>query len=274
MAISVIIGTFNSEEHLPEVIGAVSDFDEILVYDMGSTDSSVETARALGCKVMELGLPAEDPSLPHNVAIRAARYEWVLMLEPTEIVTPQLRTHLYNFIQHPGEIRGLLLPRRNFLMNRERANAYPDFQLRFFAKEDTLWNANPEELPKIAGKIGRVPARRKELAMIHIPSSISATIEHLGDEYAILNPEPQEISLFKIFKATVGAFFEDYILKGKFRYGASGYIDSVNTAVASYFILGKQHESKVMADFINRIVRPIEDMHRDDRRQKGSDRYE
>lgn len=40
--ISVVINTYNAEEHLAECLEAVKDFDEIVVCDMESTDHTVE----------------------------------------------------------------------------------------------------------------------------------------------------------------------------------------------------------------------------------------
>ena len=42
--ISVVINTYNAEQHLQRVIEAVKGFDEILVCDMESTDRTVEIA--------------------------------------------------------------------------------------------------------------------------------------------------------------------------------------------------------------------------------------
>lgn len=44
MAISVVINTYNAEQHLAEVLETVKNFDEIVVCDMESTDSTVKIA--------------------------------------------------------------------------------------------------------------------------------------------------------------------------------------------------------------------------------------
>ena len=46
--ISVVINTYNAEEHLAECLEAVKDFDEIVVCDMESTDHTVEIAKMAG----------------------------------------------------------------------------------------------------------------------------------------------------------------------------------------------------------------------------------
>ena len=40
--ISVVINTYNAEQHLERVLESVKGFDEVLVCDMESTDATVE----------------------------------------------------------------------------------------------------------------------------------------------------------------------------------------------------------------------------------------
>lgn len=50
--ISVVINTYNAEQHLKAVIEAVKDFDEIVICDMESTDETLNIARSYGCKIV------------------------------------------------------------------------------------------------------------------------------------------------------------------------------------------------------------------------------
>ena len=50
--ISVIINTYNAKEHLAKVLESVKDFDEVVVCDMESTDSTVEIAQRYGARVV------------------------------------------------------------------------------------------------------------------------------------------------------------------------------------------------------------------------------
>ena len=50
--ISVVINTYNAEEKLTQVLDAVKDFDEIVICDMESTDSTLDIARRYGCKIV------------------------------------------------------------------------------------------------------------------------------------------------------------------------------------------------------------------------------
>ena len=50
--ISVVINTYNAEKHLQAVIDAVKGFDEVLICDMESIDSTLEIAQKNGCRIV------------------------------------------------------------------------------------------------------------------------------------------------------------------------------------------------------------------------------
>ena len=50
--ISVVINTYNAERQLAEVLESVKNFDEVLICDMESTDSTLEIAARFGCHVV------------------------------------------------------------------------------------------------------------------------------------------------------------------------------------------------------------------------------
>ncbi len=252
MAISVLIGTYNSAKYLRKVLEYVKDYDEVLVYDMGSTDNSVDIAREEGCRVIHTGIDADDSSHTHNDAIRSAKNEWILLLRPYELAPRDLKKYLYDFIEHSDNVHGLFIPRRKFIMDKEDHNSYPDFHLRFFHRDGTVWNEGNNDLPSVCGRTERIPAHRKNLAIIHIPRSVNDMIGHLDENYGDL-AEPKRVSLLTIIRATVGTFFKEFIMKGKFKHGTIGYIDSVNASMKDYFILAKSHEKSVMNEINDKL---------------------
>ena len=76
MPISVVINTYNAEKYLAQVLDAVKDFDEVVVCDMESTDSTVGIAKQYGCKAMTTEEICADPSIDMviNLTIPAAHY--------------------------------------------------------------------------------------------------------------------------------------------------------------------------------------------------------
>lgn len=253
MAISVLIGTHNSEKYLHRVIDYVKDYDEVLIYDKGSSDSTVEIAKAAGCTVLHMGGNVEESFFTHNQAIQRAKNDWILFLRPNELAPRSLKDYLENFITSAGDIHGLFIPRRHFILDKEDSNHYPDFRLRFFHRGGAVWNDEEGSLPSVPGRTSRIPANRKNLAIIRLPESINEEIGHLEDYCASSAYIPKKIPLLHILSSTMGTFMREYILKGKFKYGTAGYIDAVNHTMKDYFILAKKHEKKVMADINDRL---------------------
>ena len=125
--ISVVINTYNAEKHLKVVVEAVKDFDEVLVCDMESTDSTLAIAREMGCRIVTFpknGVSIVEPA--REFAIHEAANEWVLVVDADEIVTPQLKDYLYRRIKEADSPDGIAIPRKNYFMGRFMHSCYPD----------------------------------------------------------------------------------------------------------------------------------------------------
>lgn len=253
MAITVIIGTYNSAKYLRKAIEYVSDYDEVLIYDKGSTDDTIEIARQAGYEVIHTGADNQTGTQAHNNAIHKAKNDWILFLRPGELAPRELKKALDEFLKDPRDTHGLFIPRRNFLMNKEDFNNYPDFQLRFFHRGGTVWNDDEAELPSVYGRTDRLTAYNRRLAIIHLPGSINEAIGHLEQYCTDAYTEPRKIPLMEILTTTMGTFMKEYIMKGKFRYGTIGYIDAVNTTMKDYFTLAKRHEKHAMKEINEKL---------------------
>ena len=100
--ISVVINTYNAERQLAEVLESVKNFDEVLICDMESTDSTLEIAARFGCRVVTFpkgDCVSAEPA--RTFAIQSAAHHWVLVLDADEIVPDALREYLYKVIASP-----------------------------------------------------------------------------------------------------------------------------------------------------------------------------
>ncbi|MDE7347057.1 MAG: glycosyltransferase [Muribaculaceae bacterium] len=253
MAISVIIGTFNSARYIRKAIDCVKDYDEVLVYDKGSSDDTVKIAGEAGCKVINTDGQDTDGYSAHNHAIHKAKNDWILFLRPEELAPRELKKYLDDFIKNPGDTHGLFIPRRHFLMNKEDTNNYPDFQLRFFHRGGTVWNDDESDLPSVYGRTERIPAHFRKYAIVQLPGTINDSIGHLEEYCTDEETRPKKISLMEILSTTMGRFVKEYILKGKFRYGTIGYIDAVNATMKDYFTLAKRHEKHALEEINEKL---------------------
>lgn len=59
--------------------------DELIICDTGSTDNSISIARNFGCKVLSDHWQ-DDFSRPRNLSIAAAQCNWILIMDPDEVI--------------------------------------------------------------------------------------------------------------------------------------------------------------------------------------------
>jgi len=100
--LSVCLIVKDEESMLPSCLESVADLaDEIVVYDTGSVDRTVELAREAGARVIE-GYWDESFARARNAALAQARGEWVLSLDADETL-----------LADPASLRTLLSDRRS-----------------------------------------------------------------------------------------------------------------------------------------------------------------
>jgi len=108
--ISVVINTYNAEQHLKEVLESVKEFDEILICDMESTDRTLDIARQYGCRVVTFPKGDAVSAEPaRTFAIQSAANHWVFVVDADELVTTELRNYLYQRISKADCPEGLYI---------------------------------------------------------------------------------------------------------------------------------------------------------------------
>jgi glycosyltransferase involved in cell wall biosynthesis len=133
--LTVITITLNEERNIADCLASVRWADEILVVDSGSTDRTVELARAFTDNVMVV--PWEGYGAARNRAILQANGDWVLWLDADERVTPELATEIQEILRNdPGEVDGYAIARRAYFLGRwiRHSGWYPGYVVRLFRK--------------------------------------------------------------------------------------------------------------------------------------------
>lgn len=179
MKISVVVNTFNSERFLDRCLSSVDGFDEIVLCDMHSTDSTISIAERHGCRIVYHERTALS-SRRATMRFRQAANEWVLVLDSDEVIPPQLKDYLYRFAEDgrgPGITRHSKMARKNYFMGRFMHGDYPDYIIRLIRRSKTFWPEQIHARPVIEGRVFTIPARRRELAMEHLANeSVAARI--------------------------------------------------------------------------------------------------
>lgn len=252
--ISVVINTYNAEKHLSKVLDSVKDFDEIVICDMESTDSTVAIAKEHGCKVVTFPkgeIKIVEPA--RQFAIDSATHSWVLVLDADELVSPELREALYSHARKHTDatstdfISGLWIARKNYFMGRFMHAFYPDYILRFFKKEGTIWPAKIHAFPVVEGKTERLPRSRKELAFEHLANDTMSDCIRKINEYTedeANKRSGKNYGIVALLWRPFFRFFKAYFLKKGFLDGIPGLINALIQIIYQVALVGKVIERK------------------------------
>jgi glycosyltransferase involved in cell wall biosynthesis len=103
LPISVIVPVRNEARNLPRCLESLRQFGEVYVIDSQSSDESVELARTAGAKIVQFhyqgGWPKKRQWALNTLPLK---YEWVLLLDADEVVTPSLAREIRAAISDPG----------------------------------------------------------------------------------------------------------------------------------------------------------------------------
>ena len=231
MELSVVIITFNEEEHIARCIRSVEKIaDEIIVVDSFSTDSTISIARANGALVHSIAFKGYIHQ--KNVALTFASNNFVLSLDADEELSEEL---VQSLIKAKTDLKehAYRMNRRAFYCGKYISHGtwYPEPKVRLFDKRYVRWGGlDPHDriIYPTSMKVGRLKGdiihyicktvhehkRRNELF-----STIAAkTLYDLG----------KNTNWFKIIGSPLWFFFFDYIIRGGFLNGKQGWWIATN----------------------------------------------
>lgn len=149
--ITVVMVTFNEQRMLAAALDSIVDLaDEILVGDLGSSDASLEIARGCGATVEQLPhVPAVEQARP--ALVDRARGDWILLLDPDEVVDRKLAASLQN-LASLGNFEAAELTFHTYMMGRRLQGSgwspRRERHIRFFRKGSVSLPTEVHSLPQ------------------------------------------------------------------------------------------------------------------------------
>ncbi len=249
--ISVVINTYNAAQHLERVLASVKDFDEVVVCDMESTDTTREIAKRHGCKIVTFPKADHKSAEPaRTFAIQSASSKWVLVVDADELVTPELREVLYQKTSQTDGPAGYYIPRQNMFMGMFVRDFHFDYQLRFFIREGTEWPPYVHTFPKVQGRVERLKARREARLLHLMDETMHEYMEkmNLYTDNEVEKKRDKGYGVGALLWRPLWRFFKSYILDGSFRMGTRGLIRSMMAATYQYILVSKILEKRYRSD--------------------------
>jgi glycosyltransferase involved in cell wall biosynthesis len=103
LPVSVIVAARNEAHNLPRCLDGLRNFGEVYVVDSHSTDATCEIATAQGVKVVQFdylgGWPKKRQWAMDTLPLA---YDWVLLLDADEVMTPALEKEIGEVIANPA----------------------------------------------------------------------------------------------------------------------------------------------------------------------------
>ena len=147
--LSVVVLTYNEERNLPDCLESVTGWAEkVFVVDSGSTDRTVEIAKAYGAKVATH--PFESHAKQWNWALRnlPISMEWILALDADQRVTAELRDEISKLVNGKGAANGgpagCFIKRRQIFRGKwiKHGGYYPKYLLKLFRRSEAWADEN------------------------------------------------------------------------------------------------------------------------------------
>ena len=155
--VSVTIITLDEAEHIGAAIDSAAWADEIIVVDSGSTDGTVDIARARGVLVLSRAWSGYVDQ--KNFAAEQASNDWIFSLDADERIPPVLAAEVRALVSSEPSKRGYRMPRVSFHLGRwiRTTDFYPDFQTRLYNRRGARWQGKyVHESVSVDGPVGQL----------------------------------------------------------------------------------------------------------------------
>lgn len=245
--ITVTILTKNSQKYIEEVISALQIFDEVLICDTGSEDSTLDIAKRFS-NVTIVQRPFIGFGPTHNVASSLAKHDWILSIDSDEVVSMALaneiqalslsRDSVYSFPRH-NEYNGKWI---------RWCGWHPDRQIRLYNRLDTRFSDALVHEAIEAKNLKNIylKGHLKHYSYAHV-SDFLQKMQSYSTLFAEQNRGKKSSSLLKAISHGIFAFFKSFFLKRGFMGGKEGFEISfynANTAFYKYLKLAEANKKK------------------------------
>lgn len=243
--VTVLIPCFNNEDIIERCLTSVAWADEILVCDSFSTDSTLDIVRRYTDRIIQHEYI--NSANQKNWAIPQATHQWVLLVDTDEVITPELRREIAEFLKGPpADVDACRIARRNLILGHwiRDLGLWPDYVVRLFRRDVACYQK--KEVHADVRVPGTVMTLHEPLIHYGTPS-LSKQVGYLdrytryqADEYYFKHG--RRFSWWRMLTRPPGAFFYYYFFRGGFHHGFRGFFLSVHFAIYSFYTYAKLWE--------------------------------
>jgi len=240
--ISAIVLAKNNEATIEKTLEALSEFDDVVVYDNGSTDATMEIAKSFD-NVNLIEGEFRGFGWSKNKAASYAKHEWILIVDSDEVVDEELREELAS---KKLDVRTVyIINFRAFYKNIEVKHCGWNNQKikRLYNKSITKYNDNDVHEDIITDGLSTELLKGN---MLHYSYQSIEQFVNKANTYSTLfaknNVGKKSSSPSKAFFNGAYSFIKTYIFKQGFRDGYVGLIIAYSHMVTNFYKYIKLYE--------------------------------
>lgn len=226
----------NEAHNIAACLASVSFADECIVLDSGSTDSTVELAKAAGASVV-VRQDWQGFGIQKNRALALATGEWVLSIDADERVTPSLRDEIQSTLAAPA-LQAYSFPRRSSFCGRVMRHSgwWPDRVTRLFQRGTAKFsNDLVHEKLLTTGKVGQLRHPVDHESYRSLEDVLDKANRYSTAGAAGLRTQGKSASLGKAVGHGLWAFMRTYFFRLGFLDGKLGLVLAVSIAEGTYY---------------------------------------
>ncbi len=227
--ISVVIIAKNEENRIKACLESVKWADEIIVVDDGSTDDTVQIAKAYTDKIIKTS--SRNFSEKRETALEKVSGEWVFFVDADERVLQPLREEIESIISSDSSCAVWQVSRRNIILGKEKKYAafWPDYVIRLFKKSALKgYQGEVHEQPDFEGELGTLKNSLLHLTHRDIDSMVLKSLDwsHI-DAKLRFNAGHPPMSGWRFIRILITETFNQGISRRGFFNGSVGTIDAL-----------------------------------------------
>lgn len=245
-AISAFIIALNEADRIGHTIESLRDVaDEIIVIDSGSNDGTQEAAAKLGAKVVFNPWPGFG--MQKRFGEDQCRHHWLLNLDADEVLSKELQDEIKALFSDEPPHRAYTMRIAEMLPGSGKPffSSHGQSPIRLYEKRCGRFSDSPvhDHVHIQSGSVGAL----KHIALHYSSRSLSHSLEKIN-RYSSMQADDMikrgrtkflRVRLVAIFPL---AFCKAYFLRGYWKSGMAGFVNSVLYAFSRFVRLAKVHE--------------------------------
>jgi glycosyltransferase involved in cell wall biosynthesis len=241
--LTVTIITLNEADHIAAAIDSAAWADQIVVVDSGSTDGTVDIARAKGTTVLSREWSGYVDQ--KNYAAQAASHDWILSLDADERIPPALATEIRSVLGQEPPMRGYRIPRVTFHFGKwiRTTDFYPDYQTRLYDRRSARWRGKyVHESVTVDGPVGQLASDMEHYSYRDLRDHLDRINQYSTLAARQMHEAGRRAGAVDVLLHPPAAFLRNYVLRRGFLDGTTGLVLSLVNAYAVFLKFAKLWE--------------------------------